>query len=107
MEVLLYISQSYYGIACNHRLDLTMEERQNLTADICVFVGETLNVDCTTNDDEATLALEENGVVVVNNSFSFVVQEDRLEIMYGCGISSAEGRCGTFRQMSNVQVFGM
>ena len=85
---------------------MTPEARANLTADICIFMRETLDVDCTSDDDDALLELRLNDVPQENTSMSIVIGPSSMNAVYGCRVSNAQGPCGQFQFMSNVEVYG-
>ena len=85
-----------------------LRNETGITADFCVFVGETLDLDCVTDDDDKLPLLittaggaRSNGTASVTN-----IAHPGDEGTYSCRLSTDSGPCGGATQDFVIQVFG-
>lgn len=80
------------------------------TTDICIFIGETLEVGCTSSDPDAELELTSaDGTVYPNATATIMAGMDNFDAVnttFSCRITSVMGPCGMFAFTSTVQVYG-
>jgi hypothetical protein len=96
----------------NRLIGITDNERAAIREqfDTCIFVDETLNVTCTSDDPMAELALMGgDGTMYENGTASFMVTMgnfDTANTTFMCAITNAPGSCGGFVFQSSVIVYG-
>lgn len=101
-----------HNINLTDRLRVTDQERAAIRSqfDTCIFVGETLEVECASSDPTAVLALmSEDGTMYVNGTASFEVTLDNINaanMTFLCSITNAPGPCGGFVFRSAVVAYG-
>ena len=78
--------------------------------DTCIYIGETLVVECTSTDPNAVLELSGgDGTTYMNGTARIDVSTttfDAANTTFSCVITNAQGPCGQFMFQSPVRVYG-
>ena len=80
-----------------------------VNADTCIFVGETLNLDCATDDGTGLdiLDFDDNFLRVGNFSITSTIDNvDDVNGTFQCSLANIEGPCGMATRPFSVRVFG-
>ena len=84
-----------------------LRNQAGITADFCVFVGETLKITCFTDNDERLPLLITSAGGAISSGTATVTNAALVdEGTYSCHLSTDSSQCGGATQNLVVEVFG-